>query len=126
MFKTMTTLLNTQKPSKEEIEKIPSYIMLRWLSNNQHTVIPANMMNINHHLPIYNQYIFLDDYFNLSKIKNKIKYIKYNKTQENENKIVNNIMNYYNINQQLAEKYFKMLPEKERKHFEEMYNEGRV
>jgi len=133
MFKTMTALLQNKYPSQEKIKKIPSFIMLRWLSNNPYTVIPANMMNINYNIPIENQFRFLDDYFTLTKIKQKVRFIKYNKKEDKQLEIIENIKKYYNVNNETATNYYSILtksktPEslKEIQRFQDMYKEGKV
>lgn len=125
MFKTLGTLLNRKTPTEEEISKISSYVMINWLSNNKDTVIPANYININYNIPITNQYKFLDDYFELTGIKNKISYIKYNKTNKLQNEeIINNIERYYNVNKSDAIKYYNLMDKKERVAMKNMYKEG--
>jgi len=125
MFKTMQTLLSNKNPSKEEIEKISPFILLRWLSNNPLTVIPANYININYHLPMYNQYRFLDDYFTLTGVKSKVRFIKYNKPNKDE-RSVENIEKYYNINHETALKYYDLMSDEERQRFKDLYKEGKV
>ncbi len=125
MFKTLGTLLNRKTSTEEEISKISSYVMINWLSNNKDTVIPANYININYNIPITNQYKFLDDYFELTGIKNKISYIKYNKTNKLQNEeIINNIERYYNVNKSDAIKYYNLMDKKERVAMKNMYKEG--
>ena len=127
MFKTMTGVLkNTPFPPKENIEKISSFIMIRWLSGNQNTVIPANIINVNYNLPIYNQYRFLDDYFKLTGLKNKKLFIKYNKKQEKISETQKNIQRYYNINQETAKQYYNLMSKEEHKRFNNMYKEGKI
>ena len=128
MFKTMTTLLNKKTPEKSDIEKISSFVMVKWLSNNKTTVIPANIINLNYQLPIYNQYRFLDDYFELTGIKQKISSIRYNKEKKEilEETVLGNIKKYYQVNQQIAKKYYQLMDDTEKKKFSEMYKEGKI
>ena len=125
----MSTLLTNSNPTKSQIEKISPFIMYEWLSNNQTTVIPGNMMNINYKMPIYNQYRFLDDYFTLTGIKRKIKYIPFVKKQKQDPDYIKNIeglQKYYNINYQDAQKYYELLSKDEIKRINEIYNEGQI
>ena len=124
MFKTMGKLLQNAYPEKEDINKIQSFVLVKWLSNNRYTVIPANQININYDMPIQNQYRFLDDYFKLTGIKNKIRFIRYNKNTSTENKIINNISLYYNINKSSAEKYYSLMDDAQKKRFKNLYSEG--
>ena len=122
----MTTVLTNQTPSKEEIEKISSWVMIRWLSNNQKTCIPANIINLNDKIPIWNQYKFLDDYFKLIGLQNKRLFIKYPKNEEKKNLITENIQKYYQVNQTTAEQYYRLMDKKERERFRDLYKEGKV
>ncbi len=126
MFKTMSAILSHKTPSKEEIQKISSFIMIRWLSGNVNTVIPANIINCNYNLPVYNQFRFLDDYCNLTGIKNKKLFIKYNKSQEKVTKTQENIARYYNINLNTAKQYFNLMSEEEQESFKNLYKEGKI
>ncbi len=125
MWNTLYKLFNNKTATKEEIEKIPSYIMIRWLSGNKLTVIPANIINLNYNIPIYNQYKFLDDYYTLTGINKKISKIKYNKDIK-ETEIIENIAKYYKVNLWTAKKYYNLMPEDERKSFKDLYKEGKV
>ena len=126
----MYNLLKPVKsPSEEEISKIPSYLMIKWLSNNPITVIPANLININYNIPIFNQYQFLDDYFTLTKIKNKRLFIRSSKqTQATQatQAIIENIKTYYNVNDEIAREYYTLMSKEKIKEFKNMYTEGKV
>jgi len=133
MFDVLKTLLTYKVPTKEEIQKINSYTMVRWLSGNKYTVIPANLININYNIPIENQYQFFDDVFDLMKIKKNIKFIKYNSDSNSnasketkKSKIIQNISMYYKINLKEAEKYYSLMSSKEHKRFKDMYKEGKI
>jgi hypothetical protein len=120
VFKTLNSLLTYKTPSKEEIEKINSFVMIRWLSNNQLTVVPSNFVNFD--IPVYNQYLFLDTYFKLSGIKNKVKFIPYNKSKKEE--IVENIARWYNVNYNTAQQYYDLMDTNQRKKFKNIFKEG--
>jgi ABC-type dipeptide/oligopeptide/nickel transport system ATPase component len=123
----MYSVIKNVKLSKEEIEKIPSYLMIRWLSGNGKTTIPANFININYNIPIYNQYIFLDDYFKLTNLKNTyIQYYKDTKFQITKQNTIDSIAKYYNVNYTIAENYYNLMDKKEHKKFENMYKEGKI
>jgi hypothetical protein len=126
MFNTLKTLLNNQQPQEEKINKINSFVMIKWLSGNRSTVIPANFININYNIPIYNQYKFLDDYFILTNIKNKINFIKYNKEDQKINEIIENIQRYYNVNLSIAKKYYELMSKEEKAKFKDIYTEGKA
>jgi hypothetical protein len=126
MFDTLKTLLNNRTPSEEEINKINSFVMIKWLSGNRSTVIPANFININYNIPLYNQYKFLDDYFILTGVKKKINFIKFPKNISKESEIIENIQRYYNVNPETAKKYYELMSKEDKKRFNDIYTEGKI
>jgi intein-encoded DNA endonuclease-like protein len=128
MWNTMKTLLNNKQPKEDEINEINSYVLIRWLSGNKNTVLPANIINLNPP-PIQNQYRFLDDYFQLAKIKNNVKYIHYIKDDKLSKTFldgVENVQKFYNVNFETAKEYWALMDKKEQKRFKEMYKEGKI
>jgi hypothetical protein len=128
MFKTLKTLLSNPNdiPEDDEINKISSYVMLHWLEGNQFTVIPANIINLNYNIPVKNQYRFLKDYFILTGINKKVRYIKYNKQTKDDSELLDNICRYYNINTYNAKKYLQLMTKEDKKKFKDLYKEGKV
>jgi hypothetical protein len=130
IFQEFKKLLKDDYPSEEIIEKLPMFVMLRWLSNHPSTVVPANITNV-----MYQgmgkdvnklTYRFLDDYFKLTGIKSRLRSIDYNKSEFKENDVIKNISKYYKVNYQTAEGYYKLMPEQEKEKFKNIYKEGRV
>jgi len=111
-WQTMTSLLNNKEPTKEEKEKINSFLLLRWLSNDPNTVQMANYVNRFYNMPPLMQYQFCDDYLELSGIKNRVKFIYYQKEKIDKDyqTYIDSIQKKYNLNTQQAENYYKILP----------------
>jgi hypothetical protein len=127
MFNTLKTLFINKTPSEQDIQKINSFVMLRWLSNDKQTSYPANILNIYSDIPIDIQYKFLKKYFKITGVKNKfIKYPKDEKLPEELEKLYLNIQKYYNVNRDIAKKYFELMDDEQRDRLYNMYNEGLV
>lgn len=110
-FKVITSCLNkkTQIP-EEEIEKIPSYIFLRWLSGSPYTILAANSINMYNKIPMLNQFYMIRNAFG-----DKIKFIKYPKTsnEKGDSYELECLMKYFNISLEKAKEYYELIDEKE-------------
>ena len=106
----MGTILNNKVPTEEQIKTINSFFFCRWMSNERKTIPIAAMINRYYNIPILAQYKFANVYVQRSEAS-RIKYIDYSKIKvpEMKQKILNNIQKYYNVSEQIAEEYFKMM-----------------
>lgn len=120
MFKTMTSALNPRaNPSLEEINKIPSYIMCRWLSGNSVTVQAANAINLYSDIPIENQFNMIKSAF-----AGRVKFIPYPKNNsEQELKSVEYLSRHFNISLEKAKEYLTLIDDDELNSIIEMYEE---
>ena len=111
-WQTMTSLLNNKEPTREEKEKINSFFLVRWLANDPNTLQMANYINRFYNMPEIMQYQFCDDYLKLSGIKNRVKFIYYQKEKIDKDyqTYIDSIQKKYNLNTQQAENYYKILP----------------
>jgi hypothetical protein len=126
-YQTQASILKPFMPKKEEIEKINTFFFCRWLSNNRFTVPIAGILNKYYNIPIYVQYIFANDYVELVQMRNKVKFIGIQKEYRSVNEdILKNIKRYYKINDEEAQEYCKLMNEKEKNRFLNMYNEGMI
>lgn len=118
MFKTMTSVLDPKKnPKDEDIQKIPSYIMCRWLSANPYTILPANMINLYHDIPIENQYHMIKAAF-----AGKIKYIPYPKnTSEDTLKKIEYVADFFKVSEEKAKDYLQYISKEELTEIVNMY-----
>jgi hypothetical protein len=116
-YQIMTSILNNYKPSKEEKLSINPFFFIRWLSNSPKGIHIANVFN-----RFYKE-IPLDIQYDTAKqlLKNKIKYIQFPKKEKNENIVIENISKFYKISLEKAMEYYEIMPEKERKRFEDLY-----
>ena len=126
IFKSFSKILKSQKLSPKELQELQnnSYLMVRYFSNNQHTSIPANIINVYHKIPPSVQVKFLKSYFKLTGL-NKIKYIPYVKQKKYPKefqKIIDNIQRYYNINKEQAIEYFELMPNEEKDRIYKIYD----
>ncbi|QAU04485.1 putative clamp loader subunit [Vibrio phage Va1] len=120
MFKTMTSVLDPKKnPSSDEINKIPSYLFCRWLSGHPHTILAANMINLNHSIPIENQYQMIRSAF-----AGKIKYIPYPKNVTQDSlKQIQYLCEHFKISEEKAHEYLDLIDKKELQDIVQMYDE---
>lgn len=108
MFKTMATIVNKNYfPSYDEIEKINSFMMIRYISNDPNGVQMALYLDYFHKtIPLQAQYRFLR--YSLS---NKISYIKFPaKEKADDQEELDIICKHYKANQILGMRYIKLLP----------------
>jgi len=120
MFRTLTGVLDPkQKPTDEEIQKIPSFIFCRWLSGNRATIGAANMFNMYYDIPIVNQYKMIKAAFS-----GKIKFIPYPKNVTTESlKSVEFIARHFNISLEKAQEYITIIDKDELKNIIDMHTE---
>lgn len=108
-------------PTDTEIKSINSFMLARWLSNHPGTVAVANYINNNHQLDIVQQYL-------VARYKvHGIKFIAQRKKSDDNDELINILSEHYQIRDELALEYAKMLPETEINKLISMYkNTGRV
>lgn len=126
-FKVMTSLLNNTQPTDKEILTLNSFFMVRWLSNNRHTVPMSNMINMNYDMPLDIQYKFCRDYIAMTRMKDKVKFITFSKEKQNKDfqKLMDNIQKKYKVNEVIAQEYFQLMDNEQRNKIYSMYEEGR-
>lgn len=127
-FKVMTSLLNNTTPTPEEKLTLNSFFMVRWFSNNKHTLPMANIINTFYNMPINIQYTFCEDYIELTKMKLKVKFISFNNKKPNPDfvKIIENIQKKYNVNEIHAEEYYNLMTAKQQTEMKDYYKEGKI
>ena len=120
MFKTMTGVLNLkQKPTPEEIKKIPSFVFCRWLSGNAKTIISGNTLNQYYDIPIENQYHFIK-----SKHAGKINFIPYPKNiKEDHTKTIEYLSKHFKISEEKANDYLNYISDDELDNIVSIYEE---
>ncbi len=122
----MTSILKEANPSKEELQNINTFFFTRWLSNNRYTMPIAFELNLHYNIPPEVQYLFANDYVELTNMRKKVKFIGQQKEKMHPDlqKLLDNISRRYNINENSAYDYLKLMDEDERIKTYNMYEEG--
>jgi hypothetical protein len=95
------------KPSVEEINKINSFFLVRYVSNDPASIYIANALNCNSNIPIYAQYKFI-----LHSTLDRVAFISYPKKEDKfPNKTIKIICNHFKVNELVAKEYIKILGE---------------
>jgi len=120
MFRIMTGVLDKKKnPTDAEIEKIPSYIFMRWLSGSPMAVLAANQINFYDKIPILNQYKLIKNVF-----AGKIKYIPYPKNiKPDTEKKIEYLSEHFKISLEKAREYLDFISKEELKEIVQMYGD---
>lgn len=115
----MSSCLTNNTATEAEIEKIPSYLFCKWLSGNSVTLFAANMFNQYYkELPIDVQYKAINKAF-----KNKIKFIKYPKgNQEKATRDQEIVSWYFKVSLDKAKEYLEFISENELKSISNLYD----
>lgn len=110
MFKTLVSSLDPKaKASPEEIAKIPSYVLCRWLGGNAATIFAGNTFNLYHDIPIECQYQMIKSAF-----AGRVRYIPYPKaTNEELPRDAALVAEHFNISDEKALEYLSFISEKE-------------
>ena len=126
-FKVMTSLLNNQTPTEEEIKTLNSFFMCRWLSNNKHSLPMAHTINLYYNMPILIQYKFCEDFVAMVNMKSKVNFISFSKEKQNKDLLqyIENIQKRYKVNEVQAQEYYNLMDEEAREYIYNLYNEGR-
>lgn len=97
------------KPTLEEIKKINSFFLVRYISNDPASIYIANALNCNFKIPIESQYKFI-----LNSTLDKVAFINYPKKERLvKDKDMRIITKHFSINESVAKDYIKILgPEK--------------
>jgi len=118
MFPTMWSSLDKNKtPSKEDINKIQSFMFCKWLAGDHRTINTANTINQYYNIPVENQYYLVKNQF-AGKIRN-IKYVKNEKELDNTD--IELISKHFNINSVKAKEYFCFISQEELQYLRELY-----
>lgn len=97
------------EPTLEEIKKINSFFLIRYISNDPASIYIANALNCNYKIPIEAQYKFI-----LNSTLDKVAFINYPKKDSLlKEKNIKIITKHFNISESVAKDYIKILgPEK--------------
>ena len=125
-WKVQSSLLQKQMPSYEQAASVSSFFMCRWLSNNKVSIPIAAVINRDYNVPEAVQYIFANDYIELTQMRQKVKFISFSKDKMNPmmKKILDNISRFYNVSEPQAVEYFNLMDDASRDRMMDMYNEG--
>jgi hypothetical protein len=125
-WKVQSSLLQNQMPSYEQASSVSSFFMCRWLSNNKVSIPIAAVINRDYNTPEAVQYLFANDYIELTSMRKKVKFISFSKDKINPmmKKILDNIQRYYNVNQNQSVEYFNLMNDEQKDRLMDMYNEG--
>lgn len=117
-YEVMTSILKSYNPTYAEKMTINSFFMCRYLSNNPQSVFVGNMIN-----RYYNQ-IPLDKQYDVAKqlLKGKIKFIQPQKKEKLDNKLLENISRFYNINLETAIEYLELMETEQIEEFKTLYD----
>ncbi len=92
-------------PTPEEISKINSFFLVRYVSNDPASIYIANALNCRQNIPIYAQYKFIR-YSTLDKVA----FISYPKKEfKISAKTIKIICKHFNINETVAKDYIKIM-----------------
>ena len=127
-WKVQSSLLQNQMPSYEQASGVSSFFMCRWLSNNKVPIPIAAVINRDYNVPEAVQYLFANDYIELTAMRQKVKFISFSKDKINPmmKKILDNIQRYYNVSEPQAVEYFSLMDDTNKDRMMDMYNEGIV
>lgn len=122
----MTSILKKDTPSKEELQGINTFFFTRWLSNNRFTMPIARTLNLYYNIPAEVQYIFANDYVELTNMRTKVKFIglQKDKIDPDVQKTLDNISRRYKVNEVQAQEYMNLMDDKERNRLKNLYNTG--
>ncbi len=127
-YKIQASILSKEMPSLEQVKKISSFFFTRWLSMNRFTAPASNVLNKFYNIPPEVQYIFVNDYAELTDLRNKVKFIGFQKDKKDENlqKLLDNISRLYKVNENTAMEYFDLMNDTERDRIFHIYDVGLV
>ena len=126
-YAVMTSILKkNENPTKEQAQTLNTFFFVRWLSNNRFTTPIAHVLNTYYNIPPEVQLRFADDYAELTGLRNKVKFIGFNKEKVSPEmkKILENISRKYKVSETTAQEYFDLMDNAERDRLYTMYDEG--
>ncbi len=125
-WKVQSSVLQDQMPSYEQAGGMNSFFFARWLSNNPVSLPIAAVINRDYQVPEAVQYLFANDYIELTNMRKKVKFISFGKDKKHPDyqKILDNISRYYNISEPQAVEYFNLMDDNQRDRLMAMYLEG--
>ena len=105
------------KPSVDEIKKINSFFLIRYISNDPASIYIANVLNCNYRIPVEAQYKFI-----LNSTLDKVAFINYPK----KDKIISDkklkiIAKHYKVNNLVAREYIKIMGKERAEEIINMY-----
>ena len=125
-YKVQASILNKEMPSKEQALGINQFFNVRWLAGNRFSIPIAALLNRYYNIPGDVQYIFGNDYAELTNMRDKVSFIGINKEKKDATyqKLLDNIKRRYKVNESQAEEYFKLMNDDERTRIYHLYDTG--
>jgi hypothetical protein len=109
-------------PQDEDYAKIPTYLFLKYFSNDPTGLMLISEMNIRSNIPSKWEYWFMR-----IMMPKSIRFIRYNRKEKVEDPdFLENLQHYYKCNELQAKEYLKMLPPEEQTKIKNIYRTGRV
>ena len=126
-WKIQASILNNKVPSLEQAKKINTFFFTRWLSFNRFSTPIAGILNRYYNIPPETQYIFANDYVELTNMKNKVKFISTPKDKRHPDyqKVLDNIQRRYKVNEVQSIEYFNLMDDPERTRLYSLYDTGK-
>lgn len=104
MFTVFKKILQNKDITDEDLKKVNSFVMCRWLQGNAGTLQIAQFINVYNKIPLEVQVLFVK-----SIINNKIKYIPYIKGQKTTEDDLSAVSEFFKISRDKAVMYSEFL-----------------
>lgn len=115
-FEAFKTILHGNAIKEQDKAKINSYLMLKWLSGDQRTIIAANTVNRFYRIPVEVQYNLFRNM-----LHGKLRFIRYPKGSITKNKNIEVIQKHYNVNYEEANSMLELISQDELNTLNEIY-----
>jgi len=113
-----SSVLKNFAPTKEEIQSLNSFFLIRFISNDPNSIYIANALNCNSSIPIEAQYNFVRN-----STLNKVAFITYPKKEKIlSDKELQIIMRHFKTNKSVSLEYIKVLGEAKTQEILELYS----
>lgn len=106
MFTVFKKILRNQTITEDDLKKVNSFVMCRWLQGNPGTLQIAQFLNVYHKIPLEVQVQFIK-----SAVNGKIGYIPYIKGQKTTEDDLSAVSEYFKISRDKAVMYSEFLTE---------------
>jgi hypothetical protein len=109
-------------PADEDYAKIPTYLFLKYFSNDPTGLVLINELNTRSNIPSKWEYWFMR-----IMMPKSIRFIRYNKKEKfDDPDLLENLMQYYKCNELQAKEYYSILPPAEVAKIKSIYKTGRI